>query len=93
MKDLGPHLGECFGVPGLKPIGQFKPKNPRVLVDFPELLYKGHRRGGLWEAGKGCWGSHIRDLPLLVTQQLLIRQADTHGRARISSRTPQGYLS
>lgn len=52
-------------------------KKARVLLSSTKVLPKGHTRRKLWEVGKvvdlkGHWGSHTRNLHLLVTLRTVI---------------------
>lgn len=74
-----PLLGwvEWLGVPKLRPDCSIQTKNSGVSISSPGVFSKGYTRGRPWEAGesyhKGCLGSRIRNLHLLITPQLLSR--------------------
>lgn len=70
---------QCFGGLGLRPDWSTQTKNSRVLVSSVGVLSKQPTSGKPWDAGEtfyheGHWGSHIRNLHLLVTMHCYLEQ-------------------
>ena len=85
---------KSFGVPGLRLDWAVQTKTIRVLVRSGRFLSKQCTWARLWGAGEtadrgGCWGSHIRNLLLLVTLQACI-WGTCLPRASASLRPPHG---
>lgn len=68
---------KCFGVPRLKPDWSIHIKTSEVLISFMGFLsgaHKGKTLGGRGDSlTQGGWGSHIRDLHLLVSLQAIVQ--------------------
>ena len=66
--------GEPFGISGLRPDWSIQTKRSGVLVRLVVFFSKGPTRRRLWEVEESayhmdCWGSHIKNLHLLVSLQ------------------------
>lgn len=77
--DTWPLFLEYLGVLRLRPNWLIQTKKSRILVNSKKVLSKRCTRGRPWEVGKivyhkGCWGSHIKNLHLLVTLQAINRE-------------------